>query len=117
MNWFLFQRISDDHWHPVWGWRLTQFWGGALVYLLYLLPPAALIWKSISKMRGGHGEYRRLLWWALWFLAMMMVSNAAHLLPRHSFAWLAIFTATATAGVGWIVYGARLPIWHKQSRR
>jgi hypothetical protein len=115
MNWLLYQRISGDHWRPLWGSWATEFAGGALIYMLHVLPPALAVSWGLSRMRTGRSGSRRLLWWAFSFCVMMMVSNLTHLLPRHSRVWLVLSISVAIVGIGWLIYTVRLAAWLRRS--
>ncbi len=81
MRWFLFQKLRNGGWDPIFG-PLSEFLGGALIYTVVLLVPVLLIWCAVRKMRLTGGEYRIIIWWAVAFWPLFALWGLPHAVPK-----------------------------------
>ena len=108
MRWLLFQRVSDTEWEPAYG-PLSQFAHGAVIYVIVLGLPTALVYHSIRQMRAGKKEYSGVLWWAVlmwpcWLLiAIMQMSFVAGSLTSYF-----VCALVGIVLIPWFIYG----VWH-----
>ena len=84
-----------------------------------MLAPAVLIWEAVCKIRAGKPDYGPVVVWAVVVWITLALTEASHLLPRHStprVAWFwtryFILGLWVIWGVGWIV-----PFLNRDSRQ
>jgi protein-S-isoprenylcysteine O-methyltransferase Ste14 len=103
----LYSRTSAGEWHPVFG-VLSQFMGGAVVYIAMVLAPAVLLWSSLRETRksGVHaGTRRQLVLLGVGAWVVFALWSLPHSQPRGTTAYR-VYQAVATVGsIAWLASG------------